>query len=113
MRRGRGGKERCFCCDVEALPEKVKTAKGRADAMRYLRALNQFEDKTPYNLFRARLETAGMPVDEERVRQPRRGRSSNFCVGWKQPQEGSEESIQQVCLFSTAVSGAKVRSRAV
>ena len=39
--------------------------------------------------------------------------SSNFCVGWKQPQEGSEEPIQQDCQFSTAVSGAKVRSRAV
>ena len=74
MRRGRGGKERCFCCDVEALPERIKTVKGKADAMRYLRALHEFDDKTSYNLFKARVETAGMTVEEERVRQPKRGR---------------------------------------
>ncbi|CAK0799172.1 unnamed protein product [Prorocentrum cordatum] len=72
--RGRGGKKQCFCCDVDALPEKVKTVKGREYAMRYLRALHQFEDKTPYELFKTRVEKAGFEISEERVRQPKRGR---------------------------------------
>ncbi|CAK0887260.1 unnamed protein product, partial [Prorocentrum cordatum] len=72
--RWRGGKKQCFCCDVDALPEKVKTVKGRAGAMRYLRALHQFEDKTPYDLFKARVEKAGFEIPEDRVRQPKRGR---------------------------------------
>eukprot|EP00959_Pyramimonas_sp_CCMP1952_P010092 210824-Pyramimonas_sp.AAC.1 len=72
--RGRGGKKQCFCCDVDALPEKVKTVKGRECAMRYLRALHQFEDKTPYELFKTRVEKAGFEISEERVRQPKRGR---------------------------------------
>ncbi|CAK0887026.1 unnamed protein product [Prorocentrum cordatum] len=75
VRRGRGGKKHCFCCDVDALPEKVKNVKGRESAMRYLRALHQFEGKTPHDLFKTRVEKAGFEIPEDRVRQPKRGRT--------------------------------------
>ena len=44
---------------------------GRGQAMCRLRALREFDDKSHYNLLKTRVETAGMTVDEEHLKQPK------------------------------------------